>query len=179
MKGLLGIAFLTLVAASSANAYTGFGMCNFGRETISNIVCYGPVILKDTTVSGNMKVAGSLKADNATIGSITVDGTVSIESSRVKGSTNIVGTLSASGVEFMKDVSIVSDTVTLNNSKLDGSLKVTSEQTKPKLVLECGTIIAGNVTFDSKSGVVSMTGDAAVQGKIINGSQEFIQKKCS
>jgi len=179
MKGLLGIAVVAMCVTSSAGAYTGFGVCNFGKQTVSDVICYGPVILKDTTISGDMKVAGSVKAAGVTIGSMTVAGSVTMESSRVNGVVNIVGSLNTNGVEFVKDLMITSSMVTLTNTKLDGSIKITSEQVKPTLVMQCGTVITGNVTFDSKAGLVQMTDDSSVQGKIVNGTQEFLQKKCS
>ena len=78
----------------------------------------------------------------------------------------------------MKDISVTSDSVTLANTKLDGSIKVTYQQSKPTVLVECGTIVSGNIIFAGKPGVVQMTNDSSLQGKIVNGTQEFLQKKC-
>ena len=72
MKGFILVAAASALLTSSVYAYTGFGICNFGKQTVSDIICYGPVILKDTAVTGAMKVAGFVKASGVTAGAMTV-----------------------------------------------------------------------------------------------------------
>lgn len=179
MKKLFYCAASAMLLASAAHAYTGFGMCNFGKENMSHVVCYGPAVLKGTNVSGDMKVAGPLSADSISAGTITIAGTVKMLNSKVIGEANIVGTLDANNVEFMKNVNITSNSITLSHSKLDGTIKVTEHQSRPQLLIECGTIITGSVIFTDKAGIVQMTDDSSVQGKIVNGSQEFVRKSCN
>lgn len=167
-----------LILHNSALAYTGFGVCNYGKETIASVICYGPTVLKQTTVSGNIKVTGSLQAENISVQDIVVEGAVDIKNSQVTGSVNIVGSLMSDHVEYKKGVAVTSDKITLNHSTINGLMTVTSQQNSPYLQVQCSSVITGSVFFDGKAGVVQVTGDSIVKGKVVNGSLEFVKRTC-
>ncbi|VVC76786.1 hypothetical protein AQUSIP_21130 [Aquicella siphonis] len=177
MRELLLCAGLLLVA-SSAQAYTGFGVCNYGKETIPSVVCYGPTVLKQTTVTGDIKVTGALQAENISARALLIEGSVDLRDSQISGSVNITGSLNADHVEFQKGVAVESDSVILSHTKVNGLMTVTSTQKNPYLQVQCSSVITGSVLFDGKAGVVQVTGDSLVQGKVVNGSLEFVKREC-
>lgn len=176
MKRLLMM--LTLAIANQAFAYTGFGICNFGKETVPSVVCYGPAVLKDTTVSADLKVSGQLTAVNISAGSLAINGATDIQNSKVTGAVEIIGNLNASNVNFQQGVLVTATTILLHNVKVKGDVVVTSTSDTPYITLECGTIISGIVKFIGRAGVIKITGDSAIQGKITNGSMIFEKRKC-
>lgn len=165
--------------ASAVNADTQVAVCEYGKGTVAEVICNGPAILKDTQVTGAMKVVGPLTARNISVGDISVSGSVDMQDSDVKGGAIIAGDFQASNVVFNRDMDITSNNTQLSHVKLVGSMTVhSSSKDTPYVLLQCGTIIYGAITFIGTPGVVRVTDDSGVQGKITNGTQEFIHKKC-
>lgn len=177
MKLLLCIMLFCSIPA--AQAYTGFGVCNYGKQTIPSVVCYGPTVLKQTTVNGDINISGSLTAENISARSLMIEGDVELKNSQITGTVNITGSLDAEYVQFSQGVAVEADTVILNHSKVNGLMTITSNDKNPYLQLQCGSVITGSVLFDGKAGVVQITGDSLVQGKVVNGSQEFVKRDCN
>jgi hypothetical protein len=177
MKKII-FSIITLTFLNSAHAYTGFGVCNYGKETVDSVICYGPTVLVQTTVTGNIKVTGSLQAENISVKNLVIEGSVDIKNSEVKGTVNIAGALMSDHVEYKKGVAVTSDKITLNNTRVNGLMTVTSKQNSPYLQVQCNSVITGAVLFDGKAGVVQITGDSLVQGKVVNGSLEFVKRTC-
>jgi cytoskeletal protein CcmA (bactofilin family) len=159
-------------------AYSGFGVCNHGKETLPSVICDGPAVLKQTTITGNMNVTGKLYAEGLSVSSMTVLGDAELSDSEVNGEVKIVGNLKANQVNFKKGVAVESDKILLNHSVVNGTLIITSAQATPYVQLQCSSAVKGAVFFDGKAGIVQVTGDSAVQGKIINGSTEFVKRSC-
>ncbi len=178
MKKLRSLFLLCLLSSNLAHAYIGFGVCNYGKENVPSVVCVGPTVLKETTVSGDVKVAGSLKALNVSMGSMMITGSTDIQNVKVNGFADVTGNLTADGAEFKQGLSVSASKILLSHSKIDGELIVNSQTTKPYLKMQCGSIVTGTVTFEGMEGVVQITDDSVVQGKIVNGSIEFIKHAC-
>lgn len=176
-KGLCAV-FSIFFLVPQSQAYTGFGICNFGKETVPTVVCYGPTVLKDTTVSGDMKVAGPLTAENISAISVTVTGSADITNSTIKGPVTVTGSLNADNVTFQQDLTLNAEQVHFNHVKIKGSVLISSGDKTPYLVMECGTSIKGTLTFQGKAGVIQITDDSIAQGKVTNGAMIFIKKKC-
>ncbi len=179
MKAVICLVITCLFGFTNAYAYTGFDICNFGNEKVDTIICYGPAVLKDTTIAGDVKVAGPLKANNISAGAMHIAGSATVQQSKVLGPADISGPLYAEKVTFEKGLNVSANSVTLHGTRVKGSMVITSQATKPYLKMECGSIITGGVTFDGMEGVIQVTDDSMVQGKIVNGTLEFIRKKCS
>lgn len=156
----------------------GFGVCSYTNLTLPSIVCYGPAVIKDTTVSGDMKVAGAVKATNLKANTMTVTGSLDVENSKIKGLVSITGELLAKNSTFSKDITIEGDHIILDRVRLNGSMNVTSVTNTPYLTFQCGTIVTGSVSFTGRAGVIEITSDSLVQYKIKNGSQIFVKKEC-
>lgn len=178
LKQCIGICFFFCVSVS-AYAEAGFGICDFGKVTLPSIICNGPGFLKETTVKGDIKITGSVEAHNITASSIIVNGSVTIYDSKVGGVMEVVGNLNSTNVAYKQGLVITGEHVLLNHSTVAGEVNIESSTKKPQLKMICGSIVAGSVTFVGLEGVVQVTGDSRVQGKIMNGTIEFIDDKCS
>lgn len=159
-------------------AYTGFGICNYGKEVIPEVICYGPTVLKETTVNGNVKVTGPLKAYNVSMSSLDVTGTVEIENSNVVGEAHVTGLLSSTKTKFEKGLAVTGDHVELNHSTINGTLTISSSSEKPLLDMSCDSWVTGSVIFSGSKGVVKITDDSMVKGKLENAEFEFVKKIC-
>ena len=179
MKSWLLNGFGMLFMTSAAYAYTGLGVCNYGKEVVPSVICYGTSVMKQTTVNGDIKVTGTLRAEGITVRNMIIQGDVELINSAVTGTVNAAGHFQADQVEFKKGVAVTGDNIILNNTKVNGLVTITSSLSTPYLQVQCGSVVTGSVLFDGKAGVVQITGDSLVQGKIVNGSMEFVKRKCA
>ena len=180
MKKLLSCcAIIAMLIASTASAYTGFGICNFGKENVSSIICYGPAVLKETTVSGDVKVTGPFKAFHVTMGAMDITGAAEIENSTVKGTTAVRGYLAATKVDFQHGLTVTGNNVVLIGSTVEGPITITAQPDKPYLKIQCGSNVVGDVTFVGSAGVIQITDDSGLKGKIKNGQMEFVKQTCT
>jgi hypothetical protein len=170
--------FIAMLLTNTLYAYTGFGVCNFGKEVVEAVICYSPAVLKQTTIKGDIKVTGSLKADSITARGMIIEGNVDIQNSQINGQVNVTGDFYANNVEFKKGVAVTGTDIVLNNSNVNSLMTITSTIKTPYLQVQCGSVISGSVLFSDKAGVVQITGDALVQGKVVNGSLEFVKRTC-
>ncbi len=170
---------LILLIINPAFAYVGFNVCNHGQETLDTVVCDGPGVLKQTTIKGNVQVSGTLQASEIKANDLKVLGATELSDSSISGEVNITGSLTADQVQFGKGVAVTSDKIILKHTIINGTLIVTSPDTTPYIQVQCGSVIKGSVLFFGKPGVVQVTGDSVVQGKIVNGATEFIKQDCN
>ena len=175
---LLWILLLIMSLFSSAYAYTGFGICHFGKENIDKLICYGPTVLKETHIIHELKVAGMLNAKDATMGSLMITGAAKLDNVTVEGAAEITGVLKANKVRFQQGLNIIAHRIYLNQSSVVGPVKINSETDTPYLEMICGSKISGPIEFDGREGIIRMTSDSNIQGKVTNGKIENIQKKC-
>jgi hypothetical protein len=173
-----GIVCLAMMMGTPTYAYQTYGICNYGKETLSSVVCYGPTVLKETKVEGGIKVTGPLRAYHVTANTITVVGPAVIENSIINGTVAVIGQLATYKADFVGDIDITGAEAVLRQSKVRGSIVLHSNQTEPHLKLQCGTAVAGSVNFSDKPGIVEVTDDSIVQGKVVNGDIAFVKSKC-
>jgi hypothetical protein len=178
MKKWMKVGLIAMLLTSTVYAYTGFGVCNYGNQVVSSVICYKPAVLKQTTINGDIKVTGSLQAFSITVQSMLIEGDVDIEDSRVFGNVSIIGDLFADNVEFKKGIAVTGDSIVLKGTKVNGLVIVTSETETPYLEVQCGSKVKGSVLFNDKAGVIKITDDSIIQGKVVNGSFEFVKAKC-
>lgn len=178
MKKIASAIAILLFVINPLYAYTGFGICNFGKEKVDNVVCYGPTVLKETQITGDVKVAGPLRASNVTMSGLDIKGMVKLQHSMVKGNADIAGYLEANDVTFEQGIHAMTREIMLNNSLVKGPVVIESKDEKPYLKMQCGTRITNTVTFVGQPGIIQITDDSIVQGKIANGTMEFVKVKC-
>lgn len=164
----------------SVYANTHSGKCEFGKETVNDIFCYGPAILTDTTVKGHVAIAGPIEANNTIMASMQAIGVANLSNASVKSNVTVAGPLNSKHGTFEGDLMITSDKSVLNDSTVQGSITVKSEENAPVLELICGTKISGGVIFDGKPGIIKKSSDSVISGKVKNGKIEtFLSKqKC-
>jgi hypothetical protein len=163
---------------NSVYAYTGFGVCNYGKESIPSVICYGPTVMKETHVAGDIKVTGSLQAENISTRGIQVEGTVNLSNAQVSGAVNVTGDFSADHVQFAQGVAVTGTQIILSNTKVNGLMTITSDKDSPTLQVLCNSTITGSVLFSGKAGVIQVTDNSSIQGKVVNGSMQFVKYDC-
>lgn len=181
-KKIVLLAFLSCVVTSSfALAYTGYGVCEFGKETVNNAKCFGPTKLAQTTVKGTVTVAGPLQASDSMMDGVDVKGMARMTGSNVAGNTTIAGVLAADHSKFAGDLLITSGKALFSASLIKGSITMESLHRTPMLELRCGTKVTGDVIFKGMSGVIKKSADSIVSGKVTNGTIEALADdgKCS
>jgi len=169
---------LGLFSSTAISAEKDSGVCVFGNETVDSVVCYGPTVMKQTIVKGDIKVVGTLRAENISARNLQVQGAVELRNTLISQTTKITGTLTATNVEFKQGIAVESDSVILINTKVNGMVTITSPIHNPYLQVQCGTVITGAVLFDGKAGVIQQTGGTLI-GNISNGSKERIERQCA
>jgi cytoskeletal protein CcmA (bactofilin family) len=179
MKGIIASVALFFAAVNIAYADEGFGMCNYGNQTVPSVICYGPAVLKQTIVGGNIKVVGPLTARNVVARSLSVNGTADVENSDIQGPVDITGYLQAYNCHFLKGMTVNSDNILLNHTVITGDVTVNSSATKPTIKLLCSSSITGTLTFGGIAGVIQVSDDSTLQGKIHNGTMEFVRVECN
>lgn len=164
--------------ANLAYAYTGFGICNYGKETLPEVVCYGPAVLKETTVTGDLKVAGPLKAYHVVAGELEVTGTTEMEDSKINGEATVVGAFNVTKTNFDHGLTITGQEILFDHSTVTGDLRVISDNEKPIVELNCNSWVTGSIIFEGVPGTVKITNDSIVKGKLQNGEFEFVNQSC-
>ena len=177
MKKIIG-SLLTFFILTNAHAYTGYNICNYGKQTVATVSCDGPTVLIDTTVMGDVTVLGTFKATNVSMGLLNITGDTDLDSCKITGAANVIGSLNATKTTFRKGLVATTDHILLHHTTVRGTLIINSPNTNPTLTMECGSSVSGTVTFVGKAGIIHITDDSIVQGKITNGSMIFDKKAC-
>lgn len=170
--------FFLCLGMNAVHAYAGFGVCNHGKETLPSVICDGPTVLKQTQIKGDLKIAGTLQAEGISTTNMNIKGSAQITDAEVRGAVNVIGDLTADNVTFKKGIAVESDKIMLNHTTVNGLVIVTSKNTTPYVQVQCGSDIKGSVMFEGKPGVVQVTQDSVLRGKIVNGSTIFVKRDC-
>lgn len=173
MKRFITLMMLCMITNSYAE-----GICNYSKQRVNAVVCFGPAILKDTAVNGNIKVVGPLTAINVQAKSLSVTGSADVQNTDVAGTVDITGYLEATNSHFFSSMHIQADKLLLNHTVIGGDIQMDSAVSKPIITMKCGTAASGTVTFGGMAGTVQVSDDSSFPGKIKNGVMEFIRSKC-
>lgn len=178
MKYCLRSLILYVALISLVHAYVGFDVCNYGEEKLDSVLCYGPSVFAGTVINGHVKVAGSLNAKHVKLGTVNIIGTVEINDAVINGDTEITGSLNANKTSFDKNIKLTATYAQFKASTVKGAIIMYSGKNKPIITVVCGTKILGSVTFANESGVVRMSPDSIIEGKLVNGTIETIKFDC-
>lgn len=175
------MAFGVVVFSSVAFAYDPYGVCHLSKETVDKVICDGPAVLTDSTVTGDVKVTGSLTATNLAASASMTAGAATLKNVTVKGLVSINGDLYADHSTFNQNVQATANTTTLNECSVKGSVIINVDnEHAPTVHIECGSLVNGDVEFKGKKpGLVQVTDDSFLKGKVINGTMEFVRQTCS
>jgi hypothetical protein len=152
------------------NAFANFGPCNYGKETVSSIRCFGPLDLNGTTVTGNVFVTGPIKATSSSIGSLRVMGPAKLNQTTISGDTKIYGPLEITDSTLKGSVFAASNEVVLTSSTVSGAVTIKSTNATPYLKLLSGSAVKNSVIFQGMGGIINEQGGSSVSGQVTNGS---------
>lgn len=170
---ILGLLVINTCAADD------FGICNYGKQNLPAVICFGPAILNNTSVRGNIKVVGPLTARGVQAKSLQVTGSAEVHDTQIAAAVEITGYLQSYGSHFYTTLTVEGDQLFLDHTIIGGDVTMTSNVNKPIITLQCNSSITGNVTFGGVAGVLQVSDDSAMQGKVNNGTLEFIRPKCN
>ena len=164
--------FLVNSAYSEDNPH---GDCDYKNQNFSSLFCLGPANLSDTSVKGEVSVAGPLLADRTNFNSMEVGGVANVSNTNVKANVSVLGNLSSTHGNFTGNVLITSSKMTFNASLVKGSLTVKSPEKNPVLELYCATHVLGDVIFQGEPGLIKKSADSTINGKVVNAKVEVVK----
>ncbi len=171
MKNLLSrLAILAVALPLIASAQPMVSSCQYGNQTVNDVLCYGPADLEGTNVTGNVTVFGPLIIHNATINNLTVMGELKSADSTIKGPVSVYGPIFSNASTFEKDVFSATNYMQMNGSKINGNVTIKSSSQQGVLDMSNASSISGNVDFSEQSGVAELDSSSHIAGNIINGT---------
>src|SRR5947207_3072117 len=146
-SNLILLVSVAVLGVNTSYAQDAFSSCSHGKENLASVICYGPAVLKETTVRGNIKVVGPLTARKVIAHSLQVTGTADLQDMQVAEAVEITGYLQAYDSHFYKGLTIQADNALLNHTIVGGDVEMNSSATKPYFRVQCGSSVNGNITF--------------------------------
>lgn len=147
------------------------GSHSLGGETFDTITSSGLLKLNGTRIQQMLQVSGSLLAQSARLGALEVYGEANLSQSTVNRPSTIIGYLRAQGTHFEAPLTLGAAKAVFTSCRID-SITVRKEEghkAKQTLELKQGTIVNGNITFESDRGEVCIYPGSQVLGKVIGG----------
>lgn len=150
----------------------GSGSNSYGAEIIESIHANGMVRLNGTTVRGCVEVNGQLNADHADIGSALINGKANLNQCHIQDTTIINGLLVGGNTTFQGDISIASEKIILSSCTASSILirKIEGNSHHQVVDLRDGTIVYGDIVFESGHGQVMIDMDSGISGSVHGGS---------
>lgn len=170
---LTALAALTILgegygAEKTKNTNYKPGIQSYGKETLAAIQANGSVILEGTQVLGSVKVNGSLQADQAVIDSLQINGKADLKSCLIKNSADINGSLMANNTEFLHELSVASEKITLIKYSANALIVRPVEGFKGAQIIDLrsGTKVNGPIVVESGNGEIWLSSNSVASGKI-------------
>lgn len=188
----LTISLTTSLTAEMSSKTNYFGPTSLQNETHPMLTIMGPATLnnvtvtKKTTLHGpatlrnsrfqSLEVLGVLNGTNISSKTLTVKGSTSLSGVTVEGDTSIMGPFVANGGSF-QDITVAADEITLKDVQVQNLYIKQNHPDHPKpqaLNLEGESIIAGDIVFEGKKGIVKIKNeDVSISGNIKGGEKEI------
>lgn len=162
------------VQAASARCVKNGAITQCFDGTLENLQVAGKASLLGTTVLGDTHVSGLLHAKTADLNQLHVAGKAQLFRTQVHGETRVSGKLDAQQSQFNNKIYLATDITHLKQTSTRAILF--TRNPKPEvLCLSRGSLVNGDVTFDSNRGKVVVDQSSQVKGRIIGGylSYEF------
>lgn len=174
-QSLMLLLLLSLGSAAYANVCSSVpGSVTCGNGSLDRLSGNGIVTLNSTTVTGPTTVNGVLSAEGANFETLDVNGSADLSNCIVNQSGNIKGALSAQSTKFRSILNVYSSTTKLINTKITTDLHIHHTDSKKQVVyLEKSTEISGNIIFDDRNGVVIISKDSKISGKVVGGKISY------
>lgn len=171
------IVLFVLIFSSTLNAQTIYGVCTYSNTTLKNLTCFGPATLVGTKVTGKLSVYGPLTLDDAYVNKVTVKGMIRSKNSKIHGVTSVYGPIFADKTKFFSDVFSATTVLQLVKSTVKGKLTIESKDKHPILYMACNSVIKKGVVFSNLSGLIKISNNSNIRGKIDNGTKQKWSKE--
>ena len=171
------VAFTITIALTAQAQTSSYGSCNYSKQTVADITCYGPATIDGTTVTGTIKVFGSLKMNNTTANDVTVNGPLTMNHANVNNIT-IKGPLtmtyaSANDIDVKGPLNINSSTVK-GVTSVDGPVEAARSTFEKDVFSASNSVtlsssqVIGNVTEKSSNeqAILKMTDKSTISGNV-------------
>lgn len=170
IKKFIFISLLITASVSNANSVcqrTG-AITECGQGRITNLDVAGKASLHGTTVTGDTRIAGLLRAYQADLNKLDIAGKVDLINTKVRGSARISGLLTACDSNIDQSLLISSDQTYLANT-ITKSIQIDAGGRDQFLYLANNSLVNGDVTFTTNHGVVVMDSTSKINGHVIGG----------
>ncbi len=146
------------------------GVGKYGVEVIDSIDGAGLVKLQGTSVK-DIQVSGSLISQGAKLGSLQIQGEANLRDTNIAGETTVTGFVQTHSSSFEKPVNVCARKALFTHTKVH-SINVRKEPSfKGKQVIELkqGTVVSGNIHFESGKGEIHIDASSRIEGKVTGG----------
>jgi hypothetical protein len=140
-----------LVSAMSTNAYAQYGSCDYNRQELNYIQCYGRSNINEVFVRNNTSLFGNANIINSRLNHLRVNGIANIERSLIIGNVEIYGPAKIKDSKFNSDAKFYSNKVILSNINIR-QIFIYSNIDNPEVHLSNSSI--NKITFIGKEGTV-------------------------
>ncbi len=139
------------------------------KLTINGKAKLGP----DTFAEDSITVNGTLEASGTSFQSeLVVNGPSKLEQCKINHTSHFSGVVNAIGSQFFKDLKLRTHKSSFSNCKLDTmTVQEIPFVTKQVIHLKNGSLVAGDVTFESGHGEVVIDESSNVQGMVYGGTK--------
>jgi len=150
------------------------GIVSYGKETMDSLEGNGFISLDGTQVRGKVSVNGNLKAQNATIGFLVCNGHANLQDCVIFGTSEVKGFMNAAKTEFQAGIIAGTQKIYLTDCATESlTIKDVSWAIGPQSVeLKGNTVVKGSIIFESNKGVVYLSDQSRILGKVIGGNVE-------
>ncbi len=145
-----------------------YGYQRYEKEIVDSIQGNGMISLEGTKVLGLVLVNGSLNAEESVIDSLQVNGQAVLKDCLINHTATINGALDADNTKFQKELSVVSQRVTLRACSI-GSLiirEVSGYDGIQVIDLRGGTKVIGAIVVESGKGEIWLSSNSEIPNRV-------------
>ena len=141
--------------------------CNGGVK--AQINTNGNVTLDKIQVIGDTTIRGQLFATGVQFSSLNIYGNAILKETFVGKQAKILGFLQARKSEFKEIITIFANNAKFTACRLQSIIVTNSQLTEHKIELLEGSVVLGNIEFKSGDGIVYLSENAQIHGKVLGG----------
>ncbi len=140
-------------------------------QRIEDLTFKGSLDLHRSESEGLLQVLGTLNASDSTLDEVEVKGTLLLKNCIVTGEVAILGTFIAERSRFDEPIFAFTKEMEFNCSRVD-SIHINKVGHTPLtqiVKLKNGTVVEGNITFESKNGEIWLYKESRFLGAVVGG----------
>ena len=149
------------------NIMSGIITCN--QQHLNKLLANGHVTINGGSF-GFVRVHGNLTAQQAQFNdAVTLNGNAKLDSDTFMERVNATGVVNCQASIFKKTLNLTASHSSFNGCVIP-TLNINNKTNKPPVIfLSNNAKVTGDVVFNGKAGIVYLTGNATIQGKVLNG----------